>query len=151
VGHRLLKVNEAIKEALSTTIGAGLKDPRVGFVTVTGVETSPDLRHARVFVTVLGDSSQREATLEGLRASHGFLQSRVSREVRLKRTPQLTFIYDETTDRAQRIEDLLRRYENERVTDTPGHESDGGGADEASTAADAAEAAPVPDPGEASS
>ena len=92
---------------------AELKDPRVGFVTVTDVRTSPDLRHARVYVSVLGDGgrhprpSEREATLAGLRSAHGFLQGRVAGELRLKRTPTLEFIYDDTTDRALRVEALI--------------------------------------------
>jgi ribosome-binding factor A len=109
VGHRLLRVNESIKEVVSTVIADGLKDPRVGFVTVTGVETTPDLGHAKVFVSVLGSSRERAATMDGLVASHGFIQARVNAALHLKRTPQLEFVYDETTDRAMRIEQLLRR------------------------------------------
>jgi len=102
-------VNEGIKEVVSAVIAEGLKDPRVGFVTVTGVETSRDLRHAKVFFSVLGGARERTATLEGLEASHGYLQARVNAALRMKRTPQLVFVYDETTDRAQRIELLIRR------------------------------------------
>ncbi len=112
MGHRLLRVNENIKEALSLLIAAeGLKDPRVGFVTITGVETSPDLRHARVYVSVLGTLAEREATLSALEHSSGYLQSRLGGKLRMKRTPQLTFHYDETIDTALRIEKLLRREE----------------------------------------
>ena len=78
-----------------------LKDPRIGFVTVTGVETSPDLRHARVFVSVLGSERKREQTLAGLEAAHGVLQARLARELRMKRTPQLTFEYDPTVERGR--------------------------------------------------
>ena len=112
MGHRLLKVNESLREVLSQEI-AGLKDPRIGFVTVTGVETSPDLRHAKVFVSVLGGAQERERTLAVLRAAHGFLQERIAADVRIKRTPQLVFIYDESIDRGMRIETLLKRYEGE--------------------------------------
>ncbi len=112
MGHRLLKVNEALREVLSREI-AGLKDPRVGFVTVTGVLTSNDLRHAKVFVSVLGSARERERSLDGLRAAHGFLQERIAVDVRIKRTPQLRFLYDESIDRGQRIESLLKRYEDE--------------------------------------
>jgi ribosome-binding factor A len=101
------RVDEAIREVLSDTLGQGLKDPRIGFVTVTDVKTSPDLRHARVYVTVLGDDAQRQATLDGLRSAHGLLQRRVASELRMKRTPALQFHYDETTDRAMHIEQLL--------------------------------------------
>ena len=117
MGHRLLKVNEALREVLSAEI-ASLKDPRIGFVTVTGVEVSSDLRHAKVYVSVMGRAKERERTLAGLRAAHGYLQDRIAAEVRIKRTPQLTFHYDESIDRGQRIETLLKRYEGElRDTD----------------------------------
>ncbi len=116
MGRRLLKVNEAMREVLSTTIAEGLKDPRVGFVTVTSVETSADLRHAKVFVSVLGGERERERTLAGLRSSHGYLQERVAEAVRLKRTPQLEFVYDGSVDHGMRIQELLRRYEGELRT-----------------------------------
>jgi ribosome-binding factor A len=79
----------------------------VGFVTVTGVKTSPDLRHARVYVSVLGDEQVRADSLIGLRSAHGFLQSRVAAELRLKHTPMLEFDYDESVDRAMRISRLI--------------------------------------------
>ena len=103
---RMRRVNEAMREVLSEAL-LGLKDPRIGFVTVTGVETSPDLRHARVFVSVLGSERKRERTLEGLAAAHGVLQSRVARELRLKRTPQLTFEYDPSVERGVRMSQLI--------------------------------------------
>ena len=87
------RVNEAIRETLAEAIGE-LKDPRIGFVTVTGVETSTDLRHAKVFVSVLGNERKREKTLQGLESAHGVLQLRLATELRMKRTPQLTFEYD---------------------------------------------------------
>ena len=104
---RMRRVDEAIREVLSDAVGQGLKDPRIGFVTVTDVKTSPDLRHARVYVTVLGGPEQREATLTGLQSAHGVLQRRVAGELRMKRTPTLQFLYDDTTDRAMHIEELL--------------------------------------------
>jgi ribosome-binding factor A len=112
VGLRLLKVNEALREVLSQEIAA-LKDPRIGFVTVTGVQVSADLRHAKVYVSVLGKARERERSLAGLRAAHGHLQQRIGADVRTKRTPQLQFLYDESIDRGQRIETLLKRYEGE--------------------------------------
>jgi ribosome-binding factor A len=101
------RVNEAVREVLSARLAEGLKDPRIGFVTVTAVDTSPDLRHARVFVSVLGDVDQREQTLAGLRSSHGYLQGRIADELRLKRTPTLEFVYDDSVDRGMRISELL--------------------------------------------
>jgi ribosome-binding factor A len=104
---RMRRVNEAMREVLSGAITQGLKDPRVGFVTVTSVETSPDLRHARVFVSVLGADPQRERTLAGLRSAHGYLQRRLAAELTLKHTPTLEFLYDDSVDRSLRIQELL--------------------------------------------
>jgi ribosome-binding factor A len=136
MGRRLLKVNEAVREALSSVIAEGLKDPRVGFVTVTSVETSADLRHAKVFVSVLGGQRERDETLAGLRSSHGYLQERVAEAVRLKRTPQLDFVYDGSVDHGMHIQELLRRYEAE--VRTAGDEEDAAG--ERSAGDDAGEA-----------
>jgi ribosome-binding factor A len=104
---RMRRVDEAIRQVIGDVVAGDLKDPRVGFVTVTDVRTSSDLSHARVYVSVLGDGVTREATLDGLQSAHGFLQRRLSTELRLKRTPTLEFHYDETTDRAMRIEGLI--------------------------------------------
>ncbi|MGI8713746.1 MAG: 30S ribosome-binding factor RbfA [Solirubrobacteraceae bacterium] len=102
------RVNEAMRAVLSEAIATDLKDPRVGFVTVTGVKTSPDLRHARVYVSVLGDEPTREATMGGLRSAHGFLQWRLASELKLKHTPALTFGYDESVDHGMRITEILQ-------------------------------------------
>jgi ribosome-binding factor A len=102
------RVDEAVRSVLSDAITKDLKDPRVGFVTVTGVKTSPDLRHARVYVSVLGDEATREATLQGLASAHGFLQSRLASELSLKHTPALEFEYDDSVDRGMRINQLLQ-------------------------------------------
>ena len=100
------RVNEALREVLSESV-ADLKDPRIGFVTVTGVATSPDLRHATVYVTVLGSEKKRDATMKGLDSSRGILQRRVNQELRLKRTPQLVFEYDPTVERGVRLSKLI--------------------------------------------
>jgi len=100
------RVNEALREVLSEGIGE-LKDPRIGFVTVTGVSASPDLRQATVYVSVLGNERKRRATVAGLQSSHGVLQTRVNRELRLKRTPQLTFAYDPTIETGARLSQLI--------------------------------------------
>ena len=105
--NRMRRVNEAVREVLSTAIAKDLKDPRIGFVTVTAVDTSPDLRHARVYVSVLGAPGEREATMDGLRSAHGFLQCRIGGELHLKNTPELRFLYDDTAERAARLETLL--------------------------------------------
>lgn len=104
---RMRRVDEAVRAVLSDAITQQLKDPRVGFVTVTSVKTSPDLRHARVFVSVLGDEQARSETLAGLESAIGFLQRRVASELRLKHTPAITFAYDDSVDRGMRINELL--------------------------------------------
>jgi ribosome-binding factor A len=100
------RVNEAVRQVLSEAVGE-LKDPRIGFITVTGVETSPDLRHATVFVSVFASEEKREESLAGLTAAHGVLQSRLGRELRMKRTPQLAFEYDPSVERGVRMTQLI--------------------------------------------
>lgn len=104
---RMRRVDEAVRVVLSDAIAKDLQDPRVGFVTVTGVKTSPDLRHARVYVSVLGDQQTREDSLAGLRSAHGFLQGVIASQLTLKHTPTLTFEYDESVDRGMRITRLI--------------------------------------------
>ena len=109
---RMRRVNESLRTVLAEAVGE-LKDPRIGFVTVTGVKTSPDLRHAVVFVSVLGSERKRAKSLAGLEAAHGVLQARLAREVRMKRTPQLTFEYDPSVEQGVRMSKLI----DELVTD----------------------------------
>ena len=106
MSDRMRRVNEAVRAVVAEAVGE-LKDPRIGLVTLTGVETSPDLRQARVFVSVLGSERKRERTLEGLEAAHGVLQARLARELRMKRTPQLTFEYDPSVERGVRMSQLI--------------------------------------------
>jgi ribosome-binding factor A len=106
MADRMRRVNESVRQVLSEAVGH-LKDPRIGFVTVTGVETSPDLRQARVFVSVLGSERKRTQTLAGLQAAHSVLQAQLARELRLKRTPQLAFEYDPSVERGVRISQLI--------------------------------------------
>jgi len=108
-GDRMRRVDEAMREVLSDAITSQIKDPRVGFVTVTAVETSADLRHARVFVSVLGGSAQRRRSMDGLESAHGFLQRLVASELRLKNTPTLHFLYDHSADRGLRVAELLQQ------------------------------------------
>jgi ribosome-binding factor A len=111
--ERMRRVDEAVREVLSDAITSEVKDPRVGFVTVTDVDTTPDLRLARVYVSVLGAEDVRRRSLEGLRSAHGYLQLRVARELRLKHTPTLEFLYDDSLDRSLRVQELLREEEEE--------------------------------------
>ncbi len=106
-GERMRRVDAAVRHVIGDAVAQDLKDPRVGFVTVTDVKTSADLRHARVYVSILGTPAEREASLEGLRSAHGYLQRQVARELRLKHTPELDFVLDDTAERAFRLEELL--------------------------------------------
>jgi ribosome-binding factor A len=105
------RVDEAIRQVVGDALARDIKDPRVGFVTVTDVKTSPDLRHSRVYVSVLGDAKAREGTLAGLRSAHAFVQARIASELRLKHTPMLEFVLDETPERAARVGEILDRTE----------------------------------------
>ena len=110
-GGRMRRVDEAMREVLGGAITSELKDPRVGFVTVTAVETAPDLRRARVFVSVLGTDAERRRTLDALHNAHGYLQRRVAGELRLRHTPTLEFAYDDSSERSLRIAELLEGQE----------------------------------------
>src|SRR6202012_4786452 len=112
-GGRMRRVEEAMRAVLSDVIAKDLKDPRIGFVTVTGVKTSPDLRHARVYVSVLGSEPERAASMDGLRSAHGFLQRRLADELSVKHTPSLSFHYDDSVDRGMRISELIVEHEEE--------------------------------------
>jgi ribosome-binding factor A len=126
--ERMRRVDEAVRQVLADAVAGELKDPRVGFVTVTDVNTSPDLRSAHVYVSVLGDADTRAASLAGLRSAHGYLQGRIASELHLRNTPMLDFRYDDTTDRALRLEGVIREV----------GENEGVGAPEVETATDTA-------------
>ena len=106
MSERMRKVNKAVRHVLADGID-GLADPGLGFVTITAVRTSPDLGHAEVFVSVLGSQKRRTASLRALERAHGVLQARVAKELHLKRTPQLSFHYDETVDQAMRLNEIM--------------------------------------------
>jgi ribosome-binding factor A len=105
---RTRRINEAIKEIIATALAQDLKDPRIGFVTLTGVETAPDLAHAKVFLSVYGKKVEKDATLEGLRAARPYLQRLIGDELKLKRIPMLEFVYDASVDQGMRIQALLK-------------------------------------------
>ena len=104
--ERMRRIDEAMKQVLSEGIPT-LKDPRIGFVTVTAVETSRDLEHAKVWVSVFGSERQRERTLEALAGAVGVLHARVNRELKLRRTPHLEFIYDRAVEHGVRMTHLI--------------------------------------------
>jgi len=106
--RRSERVAEGIREEVATFLAEDVKDPRVvGLVTVTGVDVTRDLRHAKVFVSIMGSDDERRATLEGLNSAAGHLRSRIGRALRLRVAPEITFRYDDTIARAARIEALL--------------------------------------------
>lgn len=106
---RPARVAEEFRHELSRVLARGIKDPRVtGFVTITGSKMSPDLREATVYVSVHAGELERARTLEGLEAAAGFLKREVSRSLRLRHTPTLKFVYDESVERGDRIDRLLK-------------------------------------------
>jgi ribosome-binding factor A len=106
VSERKRRVDEAIRQVLSDAVPT-LKDPRIGFVTVTSVRATKDFSQAKVYVSVLGDEEDRRRTLEGLRAAHGVLQAQVARELGLRRTPVLSFEYDPAVERGVRLTKII--------------------------------------------
>ena len=110
MSERMRRVNESVRQVLAEAVPE-LKDPRIGLITVTGVDTAPDvtpdLKSAHVYISVLGSGRKQRTSLLGLEAAHGVLQSRLARELRLKRTPQLTFEYDPTVERGVRMTRLI--------------------------------------------
>ena len=124
---RMRRVNEAVRQVLSEAV-PNLKDPRIGFVTVTGVRTTSDLREATVFVSVLGGERKRLASLAGLEAAHGVLQAQIARQLRLKRTPQLVFEYDPAVERGVRMTMLIDELApDDSIPDDPARADEHGG------------------------
>jgi len=107
--RRLEQVAGLLQEELSHLLEREVKDPRMGFVTLTGVELSPDLRHARVYFSVLGDEEAVQQSLAALERAAGFLRHELSRRLTLRQVPELHFVLDRSGERAQRISDLLRQ------------------------------------------
>ena len=107
--RRAERIAVLLQQELGFLLEHEVKDPRVGFATITAVEVSPDIRTARVFVSVLGDERQKQESLEGLRAAQSFLRHQLARRLRLRYTPAVAFQLDPTQEYEQRIEELLRR------------------------------------------
>ena len=106
-GHRANKVAEEIKKEIIQLIRDKLKDPRIGFVTVTAVEVTPDIRYAKIFVSILGSEEEKKKTLEVLQKSQGFMRSELGKRMRLRYTPELTFKFDSSIEYGARIMELL--------------------------------------------
>jgi ribosome-binding factor A len=123
--RRTDQVGEALREAVAEIIGHGLKDPRIGFVTITRVEVTPDLRTAKVLFGVLGDMAQREKTLAGLRAAAGFIRREIGRRIQIRHTPELTFQYDVGIEATDRVARLLDENPPLSAHDEPADDDDG--------------------------
>ena len=110
---RANRVGEQMKKELGDIIGKKIKDPRIGFVTVTGVEVTGDLQQAKVFISVLGGEEQRENTLKGLAKAKGFIRSEIGQRIRLRKTPEIIFEFDKSIDYGNRIDTLLHEIHKE--------------------------------------
>jgi ribosome-binding factor A len=121
------RVAAAIREEVANFLAEGVKDPRVtGLVTVTGVEMTRDLRHAKVFVSIMGEDSQRASTIEGLTSVQGFLRSRLARSLSLRVAPEVQFVVDESVARAARIETLLNQIRTTPTSERAGDDGEPG-------------------------
>jgi len=116
MSQRTEKVQELAREVLGEAISA-LKDPRIGFATVTAVRITPDLRQARVYVSVLGSEEERKATMAGLLSASPHLRAELGRQVRLKYLPELIFELDTGAEEAERLETILKKIHDEEGTD----------------------------------
>jgi len=128
------RVAEAIAHEVGQLLARGLKDPRIGFVTVTGAKVSPDLREAWIYYAVHGDARVRQDTAVGLEAARGFIRHEVGQAVRLRSTPELHFVVDESIDRGDRIDQLLRQVHEEDATRAPDEPDDTDGTGESGPA-----------------
>jgi ribosome-binding factor A len=117
--NRPERVAQMVQELLGELFARGMRDPRIGLVTITGVKMSPDLREARVYWTVHGDAEQRKHTAKGLENARGFLRREIGTQLKLRMTPDLHFTYDEAIDRGERIEQLIRQVHDEKRTREP--------------------------------
>ena len=119
MGHRVNRVGEQMKKEIGDIISRKIKDPRVGFVTVTDVEVTGDLQQAKVYISVLGDEQQREDTLKGLAKAKGFIRTEIGQRIRLRKTPELIFEFDETMAYGNRINSLIHELHRD---EQPGEE-----------------------------
>ena len=111
--HRADRVKELLRQEISQLIQEEIKDPRIGFATVTDVELSQDLRHAKVFVSVYGDEEARKETLKGLQSAGGFIRNEIGKRIRMKHVPEILFRFDQSIERGARISKLLHEIHNE--------------------------------------
>ncbi|HVN85775.1 MAG TPA: 30S ribosome-binding factor RbfA [Candidatus Binatia bacterium] len=116
--HRPERVSDALRAVIAELLAREIKDPRIGMVTLTAVEMTPDLKHARVFFSCLGDEAARQRSLAGLRSAAGYIKAHAARTLKLRYTPEITFVFDASLERADRLAALLRE------TETPSKPSD---------------------------
>ena len=117
---RSSRVGDQIKREISEIVLLILKEPKLGFITITDVELTDDLRYAKVFYSVLGDEMERKESQQGLERAKGFIQREIGKRIRLKHIPQIIFRYDNTTERAARIEQLLKQVRTEPKVEDEG-------------------------------
>lgn len=122
MSRRLSRVEEACREVIAQVIQREVKDPRVGFVTVTGVRLSPDLRHARIYVSIMGDPDEVARSMAGLESARGYMRAALGRRLRIKNLPEITFELDHATEESLHLAGLLRRVEEELEETTDGHD-----------------------------
>lgn len=108
-GRRAERVGEAVREAIAELLLREIKDPRIGMITLTAVEFSDDLRHARVYFTCIGDETTRRRSLSGLRSAAGFIKTQLTRRLHLRYAPELNFVFDTSVEGADRLASLLKR------------------------------------------
>jgi len=113
LSHRPERLGELVRETIAAYLTEDVRDPRIGFVTITGVDVTADLAHARVRVSVMGADEERARTLVGLESAAGFLRARLSRELRLRVSPELRFELDRGLEHAHRIDEVLKRLRGE--------------------------------------
>jgi ribosome-binding factor A len=121
-GHRAERVSDALRAVIAELLAREIKDPRVGMVTLTAVEMTPDLKHARVFFSCLGDDEAHERSLAGLRSASGFIKAQATRQLKLRFAPDISFVFDPSLERAERLAVLLREDDQAmgvRVGDPP--------------------------------
>ncbi len=116
---RMDRINQQLKREIGNIIHHGLGDPRLGFVSVTHVSVSRDLQNARVYFTVLGDAGRREAAQKGLESAAGMIRKLVGQGVKLRYTPEISFVYDKSIDLSARIEETLREIHDDETKEIP--------------------------------
>jgi ribosome-binding factor A len=110
--HRLERLRELIKAEFGQMLQRDIKDPRIGFVSVTDVEVSPDYSHVKIFVSILGDAAAKQAAMDGLESAKGFIRTELGQRIRLRYTPEIHIIADDSMERGSRIIQLLDKVKN---------------------------------------